>query len=585
MLPTNSAHSETAQTYKSRCLQPIIYTRLSTSTLVNHQRLKRIKGLLGYSEQFKDNYKAYEPSRCRIKSFRSRDYRKARELDLEIFAVDSRIKYLERSLKVQRNLRIIRIRFLSLKNCISDIRKPLCEVFGKMSRINRIQVDFSPRKAESKDKSLLERVKATRKLPNLKEIAITQDNEEIYRVSVPLFQAGFDTDEYGICNTSVKDYVTMKKLMKKTCKFEKTDTIRLRSKRIGDFSEEVFEALALVISKLPNLREFSIEFATFSGPISIKQTLKILDTLLKVPSLEILKFKILFYAEQLKSIITHPAFKAKSLKRVHLSLFSNSEGTDLAQEVQLLREIPMLYELSWSLCCRKPDEEITGGMAEIAKIANLRKLQLDFVPYKGLNEEQAEEVLHSLSRMSLLEELVLWLRTDGTISDENQIAQPNLKDETKELPRLQKVKLIKREDNYSSDKIMVRMAEFFGKCSRLREMEFDMEDCRINSWEGLSRKLMESWGKLKHLQTVKLNLKTKIEQNENNKERIEMITVPMFADWMRVFDGIESLQDIDIWKHSYFQNEDEYDVYENLQEEALRNPKYRFFEIDDYYNE
>ena len=190
---------------------------------------------------------------------------------------------------------------------------------------------------------------------------------------------------------------------------------------------------------------------------------------------------------------------------------------------------------------------------------------------KGLSEKQARDILRSLYKMSLLEELSLYFSTCKADS-RNNFPALSLEDEIQELPRLQKVKFMLREYDSSSDRIILGMAEFFGKCCRLREMMFDVEDCRIASWEDLSRKLLESWRKLKHLQILQLNLRTKVEGN------FGMIAMPVFVNWMRFFERMESLQDLFISKW-YLENEDEREINENLLIEGLTNPKYRFFKI------
>jgi len=118
--------------FKPRRLQPIIYTNLVTSTPADHQATKRIKGLSGYSEHYKGN-PLEDPSLGRILPFRSKDYRKAMELNLELWDPENKIYFLEKFLKNQTNLKKIRIRVLERGEKLTNILKQLSNIFGKIS--------------------------------------------------------------------------------------------------------------------------------------------------------------------------------------------------------------------------------------------------------------------------------------------------------------------------------------------------------------------------------------------------------------------------------------------------------------------
>ncbi len=129
--------------YRIRPMKPIFYPHLVTSTPDSYKISKRIKRLSAYSEHYKGSRVDYYPNvGPSFSPLRNKDYRKARELTLEIWDPMIQASFLEKFLKSRKNLHTIRIKILTKREYNEEILKRLCGILSKNSELRRVHIDF-----------------------------------------------------------------------------------------------------------------------------------------------------------------------------------------------------------------------------------------------------------------------------------------------------------------------------------------------------------------------------------------------------------------------------------------------------------
>ncbi len=565
--------------YKSKQKRPLFYTHLVTSNPDSYQISKRIKRIFGYSEHFKD-YHQKHPFTKRDFYLKGRDYRKARELTLEIWHPVRTSKYWLKFLKSIKNIQKIKIKVLEIEIeneggsiyyggvARQDILKEVCRGLGKVHWLQRIQIDFG-KGEQNQARSLLKKTRCLRTLPRLKDLAITIEGEEIFPFSVSLLKVGFDV-EFGIFSTLyfktdhskilVKETSIIEKLLKRAPpKFKQLDTIKINSKDYGFLPAALFNGLAFVIPKLPNFREFNLNFLK-DVKLPIKQTFNVLDVLLKASKLEIMKVGLQIQEISQLSILNHPVFKAPSLKKTHLSLFLGEDLTseNLDQTLNFLREIPSLYELSLDFS-NEISEMTENLMKKVSAMRGIRRLKIVFGNRKiNFAGNIVREIFNN---MPFLEELDLRLPNNSLdFAGEKDIQG---------LPRLTKAYIKVKQCEARMEKSICGVMEILGKCWRLRELEIDITDS-VHDFSGTMRRLLENLVKLKRLQVFKL--KTNLTILMPGQSQIDFL-----KDFVTAFDKMRSLQDFHLetkptLNFSRF-------AFGPIQAEVERKKKYRFYNL------
>ncbi len=535
--------------FKSRPMKPFLYSHLATSTPDSHQISKRIKGLLAYSEHYKGNRVDSPNVGPKFSPLRTRDYRKARELTLEIWDPMIQASFLEKFLKSQTNLHTIRV--LTKQKHKEELLERLCEILSKIGRLNRVQIDFKKDQMVKQAKPLkIQGIESMRLLPKLKDLDVTVNGKQLLPFSVSLTKVGFGSWEplkmnvlekfmppFSVSLTKVGfggweplKVNVLEKFMKKVPKFQNLDTIKIDC----TFPCALLDGLLLVISKLPNFRELDFNFSQ-GLELSLETNLKILDMLAKAPKFEILKLGFISHGRSQISLLKHPLFKAKSLKRTSLSLhFSKDLSTPAALRhiFDLLGKMPSLYELSVNFCFyfMITDEVAENQMEKISRMASIRKLKMAFDHSITLSEKQAGNILKSILKMHFLEELDLklpqhFLRLNGG--------------KIEGLPRLKKACLNfqrSKEDCESGEVAndMLKIVEMLGKCPQLRELEFKVL-YGVSDFQTMAVKLCESLRKLKRLEIIKCLVSPR---NETS-----MMTMDALEDLVSTCHQLRNLQD------------------------------------------
>jgi len=461
---------------------------------------------LGYSEHYKDKSQGFS-------SLQSRDCRKARELSLELWSPAQKSDFFESFLKAQRNLQKIGIRIIKA-NCSEGLLKQFLKALCKINWLNRLHIDFE--KGQNQQASYLFRnTRCLKTLPKLKDWAITIDGKEVYPFSASLLKIGFESLGGSI---SVKNSIAMQKLMKRTPKFDQLDTIKVDNKRLVCFPEEFLDGLVFVISKLPNFRELDFNYSR-DLYLPMKQTFKVLDALVKAPKLEIFRMGIQMKGLTQVSMLQHPLFKAKSLEKIHLSLFLYREITPviLNKILDLLQAMPSLYELYLDLSNYVNTND--GLMDKVIEMTSLRKLKIVFNYHAAnLSANQAGNIVRWIfNKMVLLEELDLQLPKNGLELNE---------EDTQGLPRLRKVSIVLKQCEPHMEKSVWRVIGILGKSLRLRELELDVTDS-VYDFSEASRRLFDTLGKLKGLQVLNLRM--------NATLRKEKVSISLLKEFTVVF--------------------------------------------------
>jgi len=545
---------------KSGPIKPLIYKHLITSTPDSHQISKRIKGLLGYSEHYKGdrlNYPIFNPS---FPPLRAKDYRKARDLTLEIWDPMIQIGFLERFLKSQKNLQTIRIKIITKKDHRGEILKRLCGILGKMGGLNRVHIDFDKEQMRQALPGCTKRVRSMRMLPKLKDLDITLDGEQVIPFSVSLAKVGFD-GEKGLL--TVKDLPVIQKLIPRALKLNHLDTIRINSMNFFAFPDKFLDALVLVISKLPSLRELDFNYSK-DFYLPLKQTFNILDTLGKAPKFETLRLGLQMKGISQISLLKHPLFKAKSLKRLSLSLFFYREVTpkDLNQIFDLLGAMPSLYEISidFSNYTTMSDEIAEAFMKKISEITSLRKLKIRLTDSAvELGARQAGNMIHSIFNMPFLEELDLQLPKNCLELGGGEIQG---------LPRLRKASLNMVKWGPEREDEIRGLVEILGKCPQLRELELSLHDS-VHNYQAMTVVLCESLRRLKGLEVFELDASAYF--------RSPNMTIDSMEELVRAWNKLRRLQDLSV-RIGLNPNESS-QRFHDMYQELLMNRKYRRFAL------
>ncbi len=545
--------------YKKEPIRPLFYPSLITSTPDSHKISKRIKGLSAYSEHYKGiriDYPNVGPS---FSPLRTRDYRKSRELTLEIWDPMIQASFLEKFLKSQKNLQIIRMKIFTKKEYNGEILNILCGILCKNSGLSRVHIDFCKEQRKQAMPGLIERVRSLRKLPKLKDLEVTVAGEQVLPVSVSLGKVGFDGENGSF---KVEDSQVIQKLMKKTSKFHHLDTIKTDSRTFFAASDRFLDALILVISKLPNLRELDLSDSK-DLYLPMEKILNILDTLVKAPELEIFRMGVQIKDRAHISLLEHPIFKAKSLKRLTLSLFSYKDIApgDLEEILDLLGGMPSLYGLYLDFFhyTGMSDEAL---MKKMSGMTSLRKLKIHFAESIGdFRAKQVGNIVRWIfNEMVLLEELDLKLPKSGLDLGENN--------EIQGLPRLKKASFHMEKWKCEKESEIRGVVEILGKCCRLRELELVLTDS-VRDCEKMTLKLRESLSKLKELQVFRLYA---IAQWRNSN-----MTKELMREFLMTWNGLRNLQDLTVFmgKNTYERILNNGDLYNQL----TTNKKYRFLVI------
>ncbi len=540
--------------YKSRPMRPFLYSHLVTSTPDSHQVSKRIKGLLGHSEHYKGNRVDYPNVGPNFSPLRTRDYRKARELTLEIWDPTIQASFLERFLKSQRNLHTIRIKVLTERAHKGEILKQLSEILSKNSRLNRVHIDFYIGQIELKSE-LMNAIRSLRSLPRLKDLEVTVDGKQILPFSVSLTKVGFESD-----NPHLADPTVIERLMKKTLKFYQLDTIKISSLNANWFGI----ALAMVISNLPSFRELDFNFSEgFNFPL--EYAVKILDSLVKAPNFKILRLGFPLDERSQISLLKHALFKGKSLERTSLSIcFIDYFATPayFNEIFNLLREVPSLYELSLRFLSFVMSEIAEDHIKKMSRITSIRKLKIMFdFSSTSLNEKQAGGLLKSILDMHFLEELNLQLPQDCFELNAREIQG---------LARLKKISLLlERPQSGEGANDMSTIIEILGKCRQLRQLKLMLHKCVLN-YQEMMPKLCESLRKLKRLQIFK------IYDLSNNETSI--LTMDSLESLVQTCRKLRDLQDLTVQMGgSNFMAANFMAVF-NLRNQLSTNKKYRMLD-------
>lgn len=408
---------------------------------------------------------------------------------------------------------------------------------------------------------VLERVRSVRKLPKLKDLDITIDGEQVLPVSVSLAKVGFDGKNGSF---AVEDTPIIQKLISRTSKFHYLDTIKTHSKTFFACPDRFLDALILVISKLPHLRELDLTDSKDAYPPP-KQIFNILDILAKAPKFEILRLglQIKGVSSQI-SLLKHPLFKAKSLKRTSFSLFfyEDTAPEDLNKVFDLLGGMPSLYGLclDFSSYTSISDETVEDLMKKMSGMTSIRKLKIHFAELSGrLGAKQAGNIVRwTFNKMVFLEELDLKPPKNCLELGEHNDIQG--------LPRLRKASL--HMENWKSEKENeIRGAvEILGKCQGLRELELFLKDS-VRDCQGMTMKLCESLRKLKELQVFRLYATA--------EWRYSNMTQDLMWEFLMTWNRMRSLQDLTVFMgmnpHERSLN------YGGLYNQLANNKKYRCF--------
>ncbi len=533
---------------RSSHIKPFISSYQVTSTPDSYQTSKRIKGLLGYSEHYKG-------SRFAEKGFllQNRDYRKARELDLELWNPINKGKYLEKFLKPQKNIQTIRIRIRGKEDWYQrENLKEFWKALWKFHWLNRIRIDFDKQHKESAS-YFLEIIRYLGPLPKLKDLTVTYDGEEVCPCSTSLLRVGFPDMNLG----ALRDLAVVKKLVEKTPKFNQLDTIK-----VVCFPNNLLNRIAFVISKLANLRELDLNYPTDT---SLQEILKILDTAVKAPKFEILKLKLQMKEISQICLLKHPLFKAKSLKKIHLSLCFEREMRpgDLNEIWDLLQGMPSLYNLSLWFSCDADDLIAKNLMRTLTEMTSLRKLGISFSYTKALSAKQAGNIIRWIfNKMVFLKELNLRLPEAIDFGGFNGT-------DIQGLPRLVKASIIFSTRYRQMEEDAWEVIEIFGKCLNLREFDLDIRQT-IYDFSGAPRRFFGILGKLKGLQVFKLNA-------SNSSRDISIAPVKGFLE---IFGRMRNLQDFSLdLGSSYVESEKGKQEIRRIMSELESNKKYRFFDF------
>ena len=542
-------------------MKPIFYPHLVTSTPDSYKISKRIKRLSAYSEHYKGSRVDYYPNvGPNFSPLRIKDYRKARELTLEIWDPMIQASFFEKFLKSQKNLHTIRINILTKREYNGKILKRLCGILSKNSGLNRISIDFDEDQRRKVKQELLNGIISLRTLPKLKDLEVTVAGEQIIPFSIGLAKVGFETENGSF---GVKDTSTVLKLTQKASKFHQLSTIRIASNSYSTYPDEFVDALVLVISKLPNFLELDFNNSK-DLHLPVKKTLNILDTLAKAPKFETLRLGLQMkgISSQI-SILKHPLFKAKSLKRTSLSFFFYEETApeDLDEVFDLLEGMSSLYELylDFSNYTGMSDGAVEVLAKKFGKITSLRKLKIRFSEYqRKFGAKQAGDMIRSIFNMNFLEELDLALPKNCLALGENNDIQG--------LPRLKKASVrMDRWGNAKENEIR-GVVEILGKCFRLRELVLFLTDS-VRDCEKMAKKLCESLRKLKELQVFKVYATA--------EWRYSQMTQELMWEFLMTWNRMRNLQDLTVFMgmdpHERSLN------YGGLYNQLAKNKKYRCF--------
>ncbi len=132
------------------------------------------------------------------------------------------------------------------------------------------------------------------------------------------------------------------------------------------------------------------------------------------------------------------------------------------------------------------------------------------------------------------------------------------------LPRLKKASL-----RFASQNSMKSIVEILGKCHQLIELGFDVSD-RLQDYQGLMMKLIESLRKLKKLQVFNLYACTSCKEGSN-------MIVDTIEDLLKTCNQLRNLQDLTILMSLslYLMDNDALQRYRDLVPQLKKNKKYR----------
>ena len=553
--------SNTIPISKAGPIKPLLYKHLSTSTPDSHQISKRIKGLLAYSDHYKGDrisYPIFDPS---FPPLRAKDYRKARELTFEIWDPMVQIGFFERFLKSQKNLQAIRIKILTKEEHKGQILKRLCRILSQIGGLSRASIDFDVDQMRQAMPGFIKRVRSMKMLPKLKDFEVTVGGEQVLPFSVGLEKVGFDGENGSL---TVKDLPVIQKLIARTSKLNFLDTIRVDSKKFFAFPDKFLDALALVISKLPNFRELDFNYAK-DFYLPMKQTFNILDTLAKAPKFEVLRLGLQMKGISQISLLKHPLFKAKSLKRTSLSLFFYKEVNpkDFNQVLDLLGGMPSLYEISLDFANYNTmsDEIAENLMKKISEIKSLRKLKIRLTDTAiKLGAKQAGNIVRSIFNMNFLEELDLTLPKNCLELGGSHDIQG--------LPKLQKVSINLVKWGPERENEIRDLVEILGKSSQLKELDLNLHDS-VHDYPGMTVVLCESLRKLKGLEVFKLDATVYFRHGN--------MTIDSMEELAMTWNRLRRLQDLSV--RMGLNPHESSERYNTMYYVLATNRKYRYFKM------